>query len=96
MMYSLKATSADCMWHKIDESLWNPYLTYQQNRMNGCDLPLEDMPVLIYDTDKPKYLVGRIGIHYYKDQKRLVVYESVHGEIYGGVSYILWHEIDYI
>lgn len=81
------------MWNKIQKELWNENLTYDQNNQNGCNLPpKEGIPVLIYDSDKPRYLVGRIG----SDGSRLVVYESVRGDIYSGVDYIMWQEIDFV
>ena len=81
-------------WNKIDEELYNPYLSYEQNVQNGVNLPKEGQPVLIYDSDKPRYLVGRIGVDIH-NKDRLVVYESVHGDIYSGVKYIFWKEFDF-
>lgn len=78
-------------WNKINEDLFNPYLSYEQNIQNGVNLPKEGQPVLVYDSDKPKYLIGRIGYH----KERLVVYESVHGDIYSGVKYIYWKYFEF-
>lgn len=81
-------------WVKVNLDLWNSHLTYQQNQMNGCNLPNEGDQVLFYDSDKPKYFVGSVGqdIH---NPNRLVVYESVHGNIYGGLDYMYWTTFEY-
>ena len=82
------------MWNKINEDLYNPYLTYDQNVQNGVCLPkIEGTPVLVYDSDKPKYLVGRICTDI-NNENRLVVYESVRGNIYSGVRYIYWKDFE--
>lgn len=83
-------------WNKIRKDLYDPYLTYQQNNHNGVNLPpVENQPVLIYDSDKPRYLVGRIGFSFSDDRRRIVVYDSIHGNIYSGVDYIYWKEFEY-
>lgn len=82
------------VWHKIHQELWNSHFTYNQNNLNGCNLPpREGMMVWIYDSDKPRYFAGTIGQPYGED--RLIVWESIHGDVYGGVDNIYWALIDY-
>ena len=48
-------------WNEINVDVYNPYLTYEQNNINGMNLPTEWLPVLVYDIDDSKvgYFVGR-------------------------------------
>lgn len=82
-------------WQQINEELWNPYLTHEQNNENGCNLPPGDGWVLIYDSDKPKYFVGSIGTNS-KYPNRLVVYESIKGDIYStNIKYCYWKAFEF-
>lgn len=81
-------------WHRIDERLYNPHLTNEQNIKNGCDLPpKEGMPVVVLDCDEPKTFVGDLS--YDEEDKRLIWYERLHGDKYGGVRYTLWTPIEF-
>lgn len=80
------------MWHRIKEELYNPKLTNVQNIRNGCNIPVEGMPVYVYDCDKPRQLIARLG--YDEEHKRLVWYETLHGNVYGGVRFTLWTPVD--
>jgi len=48
-------------WHYANPELYDNHLDYKTNQKNGCDLPKEGVPVIIFNPDKPVYYMGRFG-----------------------------------
>lgn len=81
------------IYHKIKEEIFNPYISYEANNKNGCDLPeKEGCPVIIYDSDKPRYFIGRIAWN--NEKNKIVAYDSF-GRLYGSVTYLYWAPFKY-
>lgn len=53
------------VYYRIYKNRWNKDLTYEQNRNNRCNLPPENLPVIIYDAEKHNYFIGRMSSNNY-------------------------------
>lgn len=49
------------VYYRVHKNSWNKQLTYEENNANGCNLPPENVPVIIYDAEKHNYFIGRIS-----------------------------------
>ncbi len=79
-------------WNTINVELYNKNLTLEQNNKNGVNLPENNVPVICYDSDKPKYFIGTISC----SDEGIKVFESVRGSLYSSYPvYIRWVYFDF-
>ena len=45
-------------WHYANPELYNKHLDYKTNQKNGCDLPKEGVPVIVFNPDRPTFYTG--------------------------------------